>query len=185
MCVQTSAEIIIAGIVHIKSRPRGSKVCCFLEGCLYLVMVTDRRKISSQRLAEAKVHSIQSLFCVNLQPKETEQPAWSRALSWNTDASLAGPPVQPKTLWDLRPHTRWPDQQALRWVCLFALTALPTLHPFTNTVSTIAASTDGDYTLCLLTKHHPSPLPPFLRFGFTGCNRGIPLPCMVLCSCAH
>lgn len=96
MCAQTSAEIIIAGIVHIKSRPRGSKVCCFLEGRLYLV--TDRRKISSQRLSEAKVHSIQSLFGVNLQPEETEQPAWSRALSWNTDASLAGPPAQPKTL---------------------------------------------------------------------------------------
>lgn len=84
--------------------------------------------------------------------QQTEQPAWSRALSWTTGISLASCWVQPKTLWNLdpvcRPHTHWPDQCALWWVRLFALTSLPTLHPF-NTVATITASTDGDYMLRL------------------------------------
>lgn len=144
-------NINIIGTVYISLSSTLFQSLLLLYLYLYLFTARDRSTFMNCRLLGTKSKNILSLFGVNLHPESTEQSAQSRALSWTTSTSLTCPQVQPKTLWDLdlvrRPHTRW--------VCLFALTALLTLHPFINTV-TITESTDGDYMLPLCS-HKPSP----------------------------
>lgn len=129
------------------------KVCRFPEGGLRPVSDTDRGVILSP--AEAKIHNVFSFFRLNLHPEETEQPASLQSsimdhrhiTRWSSSQAKTSLRSQPRSA---GPHIPWPDRRALRWVCLFALAALPTRHPFINTVTTIAASADGDYMLRLL-----------------------------------
>lgn len=132
---------------------------CYLTQELF-IWTQLHTALVSQSQTEGKFQAWESL-----RPKTTMSKvcsAWtSNQKRWN---SLTGPELYhgtpthhspapesgQKTLSDLnhvcRLHTRCPDQQALWLVCVFALTAPLTLHPFIDSVGTIAASTDGDCT---------------------------------------